>query len=176
VRVQATVAIIVLVLFTYHPTGAAADAASCLNACGNRCYLAGNQAAQSSCSQACTASCIAQGNGSPAPVVLWGAIFVATPPGGAIGWSFNANSSTQAQSIAAGNCADANHAPCQELITYFEKCGVAVQAFDPAGKILGAYGSARPVIADAETRALADCRQRFKGCKVVHKTCSQGGP
>ena len=91
----------VLVVLTFLPErpASAADAARCLNACSSQCYGAEkSQASQAACTQACASRCVASGNAGTAVARQWGAIYIAKPPGEAIGWSFNAANSPQAQS------------------------------------------------------------------------------
>lgn len=178
---RATVVLAFLLFLASSAPAIAAGAVGCLNACSSRCYGAEiSQAAQASCTQACSARCIAAGNAggnASTPAVRWGAIFVAPPPSGALGWSYDAPSSARAQSIAANECAKAaNRAPCSELITFFNRCAVVVHALDTAGKVDAVYGKARPMMRDAQTEAMSACRARFKSCKIVRQTCSRGGP
>lgn len=175
-RVRATVVLAFLLFLASSAPAIAADAVGCLNACSSRCYGAEiSQTAQASCTQACSARCIAAGNDST-PAVRWGAIFIAAPPRDAIGWSYDAANSARAQSIAASRCAEVNRAPCFELVTYFNRCAVVAYALDPAGGILTVHGKARPRMRDAKTEAMTACGAKSKSCKIVRKTCSQGGP
>lgn len=150
----------------------AGDAAYCLGVCGNRCYTSPNQAA---CNQACTSQCINQGSGTSGSTTTHGAIYVATPPADAVGWSWDAANSSVAQSAAGRNCYFGNNnTPCTELITYTDACGVAVHARDSSKHLLGVFGSARPAKAAAEKEALGKCSTRFPKatCKIVVETCS----
>ena len=167
----------VLVVLTFFPErpASAADAARCLNACSSQCYGAEkSQASQAACTQACASRCVAGGNAGTAVARQWGAIYIAKPPGEAIGWSFNAANSPQAQSIASRQCADANRGPCFELVTYFDKCATVVYALNSSGKVEAAFGKARANLRDAELEATAACRAKFSTCKVARTTCSRG--
>src|SRR5262249_17285763 len=134
------VAAVLLVLLTpLSPPAVAADAAYCVNMCGNRCYANANPSA---CNASCTANCISQSNA--APPEHHGAIFIAWPPKNAYGWSTDTANSRIAQGTAGNQCMAANNGEqCYELITFTGGCGAIVQALD-GSKVLGVFGKARP--------------------------------
>ncbi|MFO1039189.1 MAG: hypothetical protein U1E45_20285 [Geminicoccaceae bacterium] len=146
-------------------------AAMCVNQCGNACYTkpAGCEIA---CQQQCMANAAHAGSAD-----THGAIFIGQPPSGAVGWSYRAANSRDAQGLAQQACEQNNDGkPCRELITYTNKCGVAVKAM-VGGAIASVFGSARENAADAQRDAAAQCQARIPqaSCEVEAASCSNQG-
>jgi hypothetical protein len=143
-------------------------AGACVNRCGNACY---NKPAgcETSCQQQCMA---AQQNAGPPDT--HGSIYIGKPPSSAIGWSYGALDSRQAEGLAANACAQRNNGqPCYPLITYTNRCAVAVKGV-AKGEIQGVFGKARPQLADAQQEAMQACKERLPNarCEVEASSCS----
>lgn len=144
----------------------AADAGLCVNVCGNACY--GKPAG---CEAACSFRCM---NARPAVPQHWGSIFIGWPPRTAIGWSYDADSATAAKVKAGGACETRNQgAACYALITFVNRCGVAVQAIIH-GQVDTVYGKARASKAQAQAEALAECHAKSPtaSCRIAAWSCS----
>ena len=152
----------------------AADAGYCVNMCGNACYKNSAPSCEFACRQRCMYGGGQRSNSTPSGT--WGSIFVARPGVAHFGWSYNAGSSSVAEATAARECAKENAGKCARLITYVDRCGVAVQALD-GDKVLIAIGRARPRAADAIAEAMAECHTQFPKaqCKVAAQSCARGG-
>lgn len=143
-------------------------AAMCVNRCGNACY--GKPAG---CEFTCQQQCVANA-ANAGPAATHGAIFIGKPPSAAVGWSYRADSSAQAEGLAANACVKENDGrPCIPLITYTNRCGVAVKAV-VGGEIKGVFGKARPNPAVARQEATRECQARFPNarCEVEASSCS----
>lgn len=152
----------------------AADAGYCVNMCGNACYKNSAPSCEFACRQRCMYGGGQRSNSTPSGT--WGSIYVARPGVDNFGWSYNAGSSSVAESTAARECAKEKAGQCARLITYVDRCGVAVQARD-GDKVLIVIGRARPRAADALAEAMAECRTQYPKaqCKVAAKSCARGG-
>jgi hypothetical protein len=143
-------------------------AAMCVNRCGNACYTK-----PAGCEVSCQQQCMANAANS-GPADTHGAIFIGKPPSGAVGWSYRAGSSSEAEGLAANACVQQNSGQaCYPLITYTNQCGVAVKAV-VGGEIKGVFGKARPTSNDARLAATQQCQARFPKarCEVEASSCS----
>ena len=143
-------------------------AAMCVNRCGNACYTK-----PAGCEIACQQQCMANA-ANAGPADTHGSIFIGKPPSAAVGWSYRAGNSSEAEGLAANACVSENNGqPCYPLITYTNRCGVAVKAV-VGGEIQGVFGKARPNPTDATREATQECQARFPKarCEVEASSCS----
>jgi hypothetical protein len=156
------------------PLPAFADAASCLNQCGNRCYTSPNPA---SCSQACTSACIAQGNQGPKPYC--GSVMVGTHYEEAMGWSWGAEDTATANRAAWDKCRGPKAPECTQLIEFCNECVAVARPRDAKGKLIGSIAGRGPDIATAERDVAEKCHRHTPdaaSCKIEKRLCADRGP
>jgi len=162
-----------LVTFVTFPA-VAADAAACLNQCGNRCYTSPNPGA---CSQACTSYCIAQGDGGPKPYC--GSVMVGSKYEEAMGWSWGAGDVATANRAAWDKCRGPKAPECTQLIEFCNECVAVARPRDAKGKLLGSIAGRGSNMAEAERDAFDKCGRHAStaaSCKIEKRLCADRGP